>query len=291
MSCVTCGCVTQPCGCCEGVEVLTPQRVFNRPGLPALDYRVGAHASFFGSSKARLSTIEVEGIGPDGQPLEHLRPLRGLTTRDPGDPSIALLDAWATVGDVLTFYEERYANEAYLRTATERRSVLELSRLVGYSPRPGVAATAYIAYTLDANQAEPVTIAAGARSKSVPDPGETAQTFETSDDLVARREWNNLQVRLKQPQNLTLDNVLTITALQVAGSTTNLRAGDKLLFVFSEDGATSAIRAVESLDTKLADQRTAVTLRPIDPLLLNRTGLLLDFITQATAMLPNDTAG
>jgi hypothetical protein len=273
------------------VEVRTPQRVFNRPGLPALDYRVGTHASFFGSMKARLSTIEAEGLDLDSQPLEHLRPLQGLTTRDPSDPSIALPDAWATVGDVLTFYQERNANEAYLRTATERRSVLELSRLVGYTPRPGVAATTYMAYTLDANQAEPVTIAAGARSQSVPDPNETAQTFETSDDLVARREWNNLQVRLQQPQNITLDNVLTITALQVAGTSTNLRAGDKLLFVFSEDGATSAARAVESLDTQFADQRTAVKLRPVDPLLLKRTGLLLDFITQATAMLPNDATG
>jgi len=291
LSCVTCGYVTQPCGCCEGVEVLTPQRVFNRPGLPALDYRVGTHASFFSSSKARLSAIEVEGLGLDGQQLEHLRPLQSLTTLDRGDPSIALLDAWATVGDVLTFYQERNANEAYLRTATERRSVLELSRLVGYTPRPGVAATAYMAYTLDANQAEPVTIAAGARSQSVPDPEETAQTFETSDDLVARREWNNLQVRLQQPQNITLDNVLTITSLQAAGTSTNLRAGDKLLFVFSEDGATSAARAVESLDTQFADQRTAVKLRPVDPLLLKRTGLLLDFIMQATAMLPNDLTG
>ena len=36
------------------------------------------------------------------------------------------------------------------------------------SARPGVAATAYLAYTLDDNQVEPVTIAAGARSQSVP---------------------------------------------------------------------------------------------------------------------------
>ena len=49
-------------------------------------------------------------------------PLRNLKTRDPNDFAIALLDAWATVADVLTFYHERIANEGYLRTATERRS-------------------------------------------------------------------------------------------------------------------------------------------------------------------------
>ena len=59
-----------------------------------------------------------------------------LTTRDADDPAIALLDAWATVADVLTFYQERIANEGYLRTATERRSVLELARLIGYRSGP-----------------------------------------------------------------------------------------------------------------------------------------------------------
>ena len=266
MSCSMCGCATQPCGCCEGVQVLTPQSVENRPGLPALSYRVGTHASFLQTMQARLSTMEVDGLASDGQPLAHLRPLQGLTTRDPGDASIALLDAWATVGDVLAFYQERNANEAYLRTATERRSVLELARLVGYTLRPGVAATAFLAYTLDANQAEPVTIAAGARSQSVPDPDETAQTFETGDDLLARREWNNLQVRLHQPQNITLDNVLTIGAVHVAGTSTGLKSGDALLLVFSDDGSNSVVRHVASVDTRFADQRSTVSLRPLPTL-------------------------
>ena len=40
---------------------------------------------------------------------------------------MALIDACACVADVLTFYQERIANEGFLRTATERRSVLELA--------------------------------------------------------------------------------------------------------------------------------------------------------------------
>ena len=50
---------------------------------------------------------------------------------------------------MLTFYQERIANEGYLRTATERRSVLELARLVGYQlAARRVAASVYLAYTL-----------------------------------------------------------------------------------------------------------------------------------------------
>ena len=47
-------------------------------------------------------------------------PLSRLATRSTGDPAIAILDAWALVADVLTFYQERIANEGYL---ARRRSV------------------------------------------------------------------------------------------------------------------------------------------------------------------------
>ena len=118
MTC-NCGCGgSLPCGCCEGVEILTPATIGNRPGLDAISYRVGTHGTFLETMKARLAGSAFSSLS-------------GLKTRHTTDPSIALLDAWATVGDVLTFYQERIANEGYLGTATERRSILELARLVG----------------------------------------------------------------------------------------------------------------------------------------------------------------
>ena len=118
------------CGCCDGITHITPVVIANRPGLNALAYRMGTHAALLETMKARLSNfylnIQKERIGQDGRPeLERIYPLRGLTTRAAADPAIALLDAWAIIGDVLTFYQERIANEGYLRTAIERRSILE----------------------------------------------------------------------------------------------------------------------------------------------------------------------
>lgn len=301
-----CGCATRPCGCCDGTAPLTPAVIHNRPGLDALVYRVGTHAQFFGTMQARVSTIRVDGVGPDGQTMQTWRPLEGLTTRDRGDLSIALLDGWATVAEVLSFYQERIANEGFLRTATERRSVLELARLVGYTLRPGVAATVYLAYTIDDKQAEPVTIAAGARSQSVPGPGESPQSFETSEDLVAHAAWNNLQVRLGRPQHITLDTTLAIAdqdltadtaflalaaqghalaidTIMVAGTATNLRPGDKLLLTFSDDGALSVVRSVAGINTQLTDQRTEITLQPID-------GAIGRAVVAATALLANTLA-
>ena len=202
--------MSSTCGCCGSPVAPTP--VQNRPGLDRVGLRIGTHPTFFAEMRARLSSAD--------------RPaLAGLTTHDPSDPSIALLDAWAAVGDVLSFYQERIGNEGYLRTATERRSLMEQSRLVGYRPRPGVAASVYLAYTIDLSSG-PVKIPAGSRVNSVPGPGEQMQAFETSEIIEARHEWNQLGVRQSQPQ--TGLSILG-DGLFLAGTETGLRVGDPLL--------------------------------------------------------------
>src|SRR5919109_326474 len=159
------------CDCCEGTNQLTPKRIANRPGLDALAYRVGTHAAFLESMKARLSNMVVE-IPDADDPTKSAPtyPLRSLSTRAPYDPSIALLDAWATVGDVLTFYQERIANEGFLRTATERRSIVELARSIGYEPAPGLAASTHLAFVIEDAPGAPgdARIDPGLRVQSIP---------------------------------------------------------------------------------------------------------------------------
>jgi len=285
-SCSTCGSFALPCGCCEGTEVLTPALIHNRPGLPELAYRVGTHAAFFETMKARLATTEVDGVAGDGQTPQTFRPLQALGTRDRSDFSIALLDGWATVADLLSFYQERVANEGYLRTATERRSVLELARLVGYTLRPGVASSVYLAYTLDDNQVEPTVIAAGARAQSLPGPGETPQSFETSEDLDARREWNNLQVRMTRPQAITLDTALLIDRVVVSDTVNALRAGDPLMLLFAEDGSLAALRSIRSTEGPTADGKSIIHLDPVPADLELTIGLLVTTLAAMQRFLP-----
>ena len=124
------------CGCGEGISVETPVLVDNPPGLDQIDYRVGTYSRFVESMLARIS-------GAAHPALSDLR------TRAQDDPTIALLHACAAVDDVLTFYQERIAHEAYLRTATERFSLVQLARLLGYKPKPGVAANVHLAFTVE----------------------------------------------------------------------------------------------------------------------------------------------
>lgn len=219
-----CGPNSKTCGCCQGIHASTPQPIDNRPGLPALNYRVGTHGAFLETMKARLSS-------PDFPALNR------LTTRDPSDASIAMLDAWATVGDVLSFYTERIANEGYLRTATERRSVLELGRLVGYTPRPGVAASIFLAYTLE-DKHEDVPIPKGSKAQSVPGPGELPQSFETSDDLIAHSRLSTIKPKLSRPARLTLPvsvddpKAKEVQTIHLKGSPSDFKPGELLLVTY-----------------------------------------------------------
>ena len=66
------------------------------------------------------------------------------TDRSPSDVGMLLVDLFAYVGDVVSYYQDRIASESFLATAVERRSVLHLLRLIGYELAPPVAASAEI---------------------------------------------------------------------------------------------------------------------------------------------------
>lgn len=207
------------CGCCAGTAAETPRAIENRPGLDALAFRAGTQPQFLVTMLAALSA--------DQRPA-----LARLKTRETDDFTIALLDAWATVGDVLTFYSERIANESYLRTATERRSILELARTIGYELNPGVAASTWLNFTIESAPGAPgyALVPPGAQVQSIPGPGEKPQTYETLDPLDARKEWNTLAPRAWEFRPPSVGQ----TQLRLRGTTTNLKPGDALLVVGEE---------------------------------------------------------
>lgn len=205
------------CGCCTGIAVKTPLLVENRPGRTAIEYRIGTHSEFLDSMLARLSAADY-------------RILRNLQTRDSDDFSIALLDAWAVVSDILTFYQERLANESYLGTARERFSLMELAKLVGYEINPGVSASTHIAFSMEnmpAGRAMPTTatIEAGTRLQSTPGQDELPQVFETDEDIHARLQWNAITPLPAQQQEILAD----MGSVMLSGISHQIKIGDRLL--------------------------------------------------------------
>lgn len=167
----------------------------NRPGLSSLRYRAGTYLDLLQAMLEHLNSVVI----PDG-PYQGQQPLRNLHMHSDHDLVLALLRAWATVGDVLSFYQERIINEGYLRTATEQRSVLELVRMLNYQPKPALAAATHLAFTLLNAQGAPtrVTVPQGTQVQSMPNPGQFPVVFETSEPLEADVAWNALPVRIPQ---------------------------------------------------------------------------------------------
>ena len=204
--------------------MLTPARENNLPGLTTIAYRAGTWATFKESMLARLSSADYPALA-------------ALKTRDDDDFSIGLLDASAVMLDILTFYQERLANESYLRTATQLQSITELARLIGYQPAPGVGSSVYLSFTLQAAPGSPtdpsattITIPAGTQVQSVPAQGQTPQTFETSADILAKADWSALQVQTGaswMPQTGDL-------GVYLEGTATQLQPGDAILIVGDE---------------------------------------------------------
>ena len=292
----------KPCGCCGGPATPADPE-YNRPGLPTLSYRVGTYATFRERMLERLSSVSIDVPSGAGGAIDRLYPLKRLTTRQASDPSIALLDGWAVLADVLTFYQERIANEGYLITATERRSVLELAKLIGYRPRPGVSAGVFLAFTV--NDGFDGQIPAGTRAQSVPGTGETAQYFETSVALPAKDIWNNLKPRLTRPPvispppdpDLRIDNHLgtnadLVDSVYFQGVATNLKAGDALLLVLSDDPDQQFLRVAEGVDAQADDNRTRVALREtaVTPS-GNLEAVVRQFVDRFISDAPNQFAG
>lgn len=221
MSCSETPCTSDcTCGCCSGISVATPSGEKNLPGLSAITYRTGAWATFRESMLARLSSSEYPALAY-------------LKTRDTDDFSIALLDASSVVLDILTFYQERLANESYLRTATQLRSLTELARLINYQPSPGIAAETYLAFTIKAAPGLPpnpntpaITIPAGTQVQSVPAQNQIPQYFETSADIRAKADWNALPITSGIPWIPP-----GVNGLYLAGTATQLNPGDSLLIL------------------------------------------------------------
>jgi hypothetical protein len=246
------------CGCCGGVHDRVPALITNRPGLSEIGYRVGTYSQFKQSLLAGLTDASRPALGR-------------LLSRDDDDFAIGLIDAWAMVGDVLTFYAERAAQEHYLATATELRSVAALVHLIGYRPHPGVAASTALAFTLEANPLAPATappgapervpIAKGTRVQSIPGPDERPQTFETIEDIEALVAWNRLTprlTRLRYPHDGE-------TTAYLAGAALNLSPGDSLLFIAEQPASGArpwAMGRVMEVTSQAEANRTLVSWEP-----------------------------
>lgn len=164
------------CGCNGSAAPSAPGVVWNRPSLPEIAWRRGRFAGFREAALRELTLA-----------------LPGLSTREVDDHAVTLIELWAAMAEVLCFYQERIANEAYLRTAVSRDSVRRLARLLDYRPFPGLAAEALVAFSLDTGAS--AALRPGLRLMSVPGQDEMPVIFELIEEVAGAAALNRLAVR------------------------------------------------------------------------------------------------
>jgi predicted phage baseplate assembly protein len=190
-----------PKGCCDAPEKppAAPVTPSNPPGLAAIQYRIGTFTTF---RRAMLDAVPLVSVPADtrftpAQPRQN--PFAKWHEGMAGDYHTLLIELWAYLADILTFYQERIANEAYLATATQRDSLRRLAELIAYQPQPGSAATALLAFTIEKDKK--VTIPAGFRTGSKAKPGKQAAVFETDAGIAAISQHSAIPLSMVAPTN------------------------------------------------------------------------------------------
>jgi hypothetical protein len=85
---------------------------------------------------------------------------------------VLMMEMYAFVGGILNFYQDNQAGESRIVTATQRKNLIALSKLIGFSPSGNFAATAELTVTLSEPPVGDFTLAIGqeVRTKQVTSP-------------------------------------------------------------------------------------------------------------------------
>ncbi len=132
-----------------------------------------------------------------------------------GDFGVVLVELFSYLGDNLSYYGDRLQQEAYLPTATQRLSLLQIADLLGYSPSNGVPATGSVTFQTS-NPGPAVTVPA--LTQVVTDYIDTLDgpiTYETDQDVTVPANGGTASVTVTQGVTRTQVNVGTSTGLPV----------------------------------------------------------------------------
>lgn len=115
----------------------------------------------------------------------------GWTADNPSDFGVGLVESMAYGMDILHYYLDRVANEAYLPTAVQKDSILTLSDMFGYVPYKTSCAVVNVSFSNTTDH--PITLKPGTRMQSAVQ-GDTGDTiikfFELTQEVIVPEASN-----------------------------------------------------------------------------------------------------
>ena len=145
--------------------------------IESIDYPVDYLARDFWSFRRALLDFAAERYPGWSEPLE-------------ADEAVMLMEIMASLGDDFAYTQDRYAREATLPTATQRRSRSSLARLVDYLPDPGLAAETELAVRVRAGVGGD-TCEVSARAWALPE-GRAPIPFSATAQVWHHEAWNEI---------------------------------------------------------------------------------------------------
>ena len=103
-----------------------------------------------------------------------------------------LLELFAHMGDILSYYQDRVANESFLGTAQERRSIIQHLRLIGYTLSTAAPASATLTLSVPANVTDVITIRRGDAFASKGQRDKPSVRFEYAREQPLTIDWGAL---------------------------------------------------------------------------------------------------
>jgi hypothetical protein len=153
--------------------------------------------------------------------------LPAWTERSEADIGMMLLELFAATADNLSYLQDRVANEAFLTTATQRRSVAGHLALLGYQMDQGASAHTWLQFQVQGGEVH--TLPANFKvSNEATSGSDSVIVFETLSDATLNSEQNSML--LFDWGNVGCFLPSTALSATLAGRFDSLNAGDFLLF-------------------------------------------------------------
>lgn len=148
------------------------------------------------------------------------------TATSAGDFGVTLIELFSYIGDVLSYYGDRIANEAYLPTAVQRSSVLKLAALIDYTPAGNSAAAVALTVGIKANSG-PTILPVRSQFATPATATDAAIIFEAVDTYTFPANATNATVYYTMDQNAKIITVQQGPSIQAEAIGTSTGGADQ----------------------------------------------------------------
>jgi hypothetical protein len=174
--------------------------------------------------------------------------------RSEADFGVMFMEALASLADDLSYQQDRIAAEAWIETATQRRSLVRLARLVDYEPAIATAARTWLQFEIAGTTGFVMPAGLGVSTRA---PDGTLVEFETGTRLAdatgfaVHPAWNRLEPYFFDDEQRCLPT--GATQMWIARPSEPLSAGRRVLIETPDDPRTRELVQLVHVDSHASD--------------------------------------